>query len=289
MKTFPIYICVLLLALACEDPIEIESRFEEPQLVVDAWLRNDGEPQTIVISQTVDYFAGEEPPLVAGATVTVCNLSSEVCYPFTENAEGRYTWNEGQLGEVNDGFELRIELDGETYVSQTSIGRTTRLDSIGFQFEEESITFPEEGFYAQLYAFDLPGRGDTYWIRAFKNDTLLNRPTELAIAWDATFDPGANIDGTYFIFPIRFAVNAVDEDGAPTAYQQGDSLYAEVLSISQDAFRFLNIATEQVTNEGIFALPVANSPSNIFNERNGEPILGIFNIAEVAGIGRRVE
>ncbi|MEM6396159.1 MAG: DUF4249 domain-containing protein [Bacteroidota bacterium] len=289
MKTYLPYLSLLFLFIACEDPIEIESRFEESQLVVDAWLRNDGEPQTIVISETVDYFAGDEPPLVSGATVEVCNLTSTNCYDFVESTEGRYTWDEGQLGEVNDEFALRISLDGETYLSQTTLGRTARIDSIGFEFEEESITFPEEGFYAQLYAFDLPGRGDTYWIRAYKNDTLLNRPAELAIAWDATFDAGADIDGTYFIFPIRFAINALDEDDAPTAYQPGDSVFAEVLSISQDAFRFLNVASEQVTNEGIFALPVANSPGNIFNERDGEPILGVFNIAEVASLGRRVE
>ncbi|MEO0788124.1 MAG: DUF4249 domain-containing protein [Bacteroidota bacterium] len=289
MKTLPIYISFLLLALACEDPIELDSRFDEPQLVVDAWLRNDGGPQSIVLSQTVDYFAGDRPPLIPGAQVEVCNLDDQNCFTFDDDGSGTYTWNGGQFGQVGDDFELRVEVDGQTYTSITRIGRTTRIDSIGFEFEEESITFPEEGFYGQVYAFDEPGRGDTYWIRAYKNDTLLNRPSELQVVWDATFDAGADIDGTYFIPPIRFSVNALDEDGAPTAYQVGDSLFCEVLSISQDAFRFLNIAAEQITNEGIFATPVANAPGNIFNEDTGDPILGIFNIAEVAALGRRVE
>ena len=63
----------------------------------------------------------------------------------------------------------------------------------------------------------------------------------------------------------------------------------EVHSINETAFRFLNIAVEQINNEGIFALPLANSQGNVVNDATGERILGIFNIAEVASISRTVE
>jgi hypothetical protein len=140
-----------------------------------------------------------------------------------------------------------------------------------------------------LYARDLPGRGDTYWVRAYKNDTLLNRPQEIVAVYDATFDAGADIDGTYWIHPLRFGINPIDDDGFFVPYQVGDHIYVEVHSINDAAFQFLNIATEQIQNEGLFATPLANAPGNVINMTTGAPILGIFTIGEVASIERRVE
>ncbi|MEO0341399.1 MAG: DUF4249 domain-containing protein [Bacteroidota bacterium] len=276
---------------ACEDPIDVPSDFEESQLVVDAWLTNVPAPQTIRLSQSIDYFGGGQPPVVSGATVQVCNDSNNECYTFEEVREGEYIWTPGgeqTLGQVGDDFTLSIEVDGNSYTSVTDLSRTTRIDSIGLTFEEESLFF-EEGFFAEVYAFDPAGRGDTYWIRAYKNDTLLNRPAENTVAWDATFDNGADIDGTYFIPPIRGSINPLDDDGALVPYLPGDEIYVEVHSISEEAFRFLNIAIEQINNEGIFAVPLANSIGNVTNVASGERVLGIFNIAEVASVQRTVE
>ncbi|MEM1214476.1 MAG: DUF4249 domain-containing protein [Bacteroidota bacterium] len=276
---------------SCEDPIEVPSDFEEPQLVVDAWLENTNTPQTIILSETVDYFAGGQPNTITTATIQVCKNDGATCYDFVHTSDGRYVWQpaaDETLGSVGDNFALSIELDDVIYTGQALLRRTTRLDSIGFVFEEETILF-EEGFAAEAYAFDLPGRGDTYWMKTYKNDTLLNRASELTIAFDATFDAGADVDGTYFIPPLRRGANPFDDDGAFIPYQLGDRVRVEVHSISQEAFQFLSIATEQILNEGLFAVPLANSPSNIVNTTTGERILGIFNVAEVATLERKLE
>jgi hypothetical protein len=280
-----------MLLTACEDPIDVPSQFETPQLVVDAWLTNTDRPQTIRLSQSIDYFGGGEVPTVDDASVSICNGATADCYTFNPQGRGEYVWTpmaDQTFGQVGDALTLTISSQGQAYESTESIGRTARLDSISLEFEEQSIGF-DEGLYAQAYAFDLPGRGDSYWMRAYKNDTLLNRPLEQTIAYDATFDAGADIDGTYFITPLRFGINALDDDGAFIPYVAGDSIYVEVHSINEAAFRFLSIAVEQITNEGIFASPLANAKSNVFNSATNEPVLGIFNIAEVASLGRRVE
>ena len=280
-----------LVFTACEDPIDVPSQFEAPQLAVDAWLTNTNQAQTITLSLTVDYFAGGQPPAVEDATVIVCNETSSTCYNFQHQGGGRYVWQpEGDqtFGSVGDQLALLIEVDGDTISAVTDIARTVRIDSIGLEFEEETLAL-DEGFYAQLYAFDPPGRGDTYWVRAYKNDTLLNRPQEQVIAFDATFDAGADIDGTYFIPPLRFgSSNPLDDDGAFIPYVPGDKIYIEVHSINEVGFGFLSIAIEQILNEGIFASPVANTRGNIFNTNTHEPVLGVFNIAQVASIERIV-
>ncbi len=288
-----IYLTFLGLALftSCEDPIDVPSDFEASQLVVDAWLNNVPQTQTIRLSQSVDYFRGGEPPVVSGASVQVCNNRLNDCYTFDEAANGEYIWNPGgtqTLGQVGDDFTLTIEIGELTYTSTTNLSRTARIDSIGLEFEEESI-FQDEGIYAELFAFDLAGKGDRYWIRAFKNDTLLNRPTENAIAYDAAFDSGTDLDGTYFIAPIRSSINALNDDEELVPYVSGDEIYVEVHSISEVAFQFLLIALEQITNEGLFASPLANSIGNVTEVSTGERVLGIFNVAEVSSARRVVD
>lgn len=285
---------ILIIALlwsGCEDPIRVPSDFEEAQLVVDAWLTNVNEPQTIRLSRTIDYFAGGQAPQVTGAGVQVCNDRTNQCFVFEEEADGEYTWtpDSGQkLGQLGDAYTLTIETNNHAYSASTVSNRTARIDSVHLSFEEESLFF-DEGIYAELFAFDSLGRGDTYWIRAYKNGTLLNRPVENAIAWDATFDSGADIDGTYFIAPIRGSINEIDDEGAFLPYEIGDEIYVEVHSISQEAFRFLNIALEQIQNEGLFAVPLANATGNVTNTSTGERVLGIFNVAEVSTIMQIVE
>jgi hypothetical protein len=280
-----------LILTNCEDPIEVPSQFEEPQLVIDAWLTDvPGQPQTLRLTETVPYFAGGEPEQVEGATVAVCRDNGATCFDFVDTGRGNYVWTPAageRLGQVGDVFTLRMEVDGTNYTSTTDLARTAVIDSISVFFEPESI-FTSEGLYSELFARDLPGRGDTYWIRSYRNDTLLNRPSEISLAYDATFDPGANVDGVYFIAPIRTSINRLDDDGLPIPYQPGDRIYVEVHSINRTAYDFLNIATEQIQNEGIFAVPIANAPGNVVNEATGEAILGIFNVAAVASAARTV-
>lgn len=299
MNAQSLYRTALIIAVAssaliltnCEDPIEVPSQFEAPQLVIDAWLTDvPDQPQTIRLSETVPYFAGGEPKLIEGASVTVCRDNGATCFDFVDTGRGNYVWTPAageSLGQVGDVFTLQMEVDGANYTSTTDLARTAMIDSISVFFEPESI-FTPEGLYGELFARDQPGRGDTYWIRSYRNDTLLNRPNEITVVYDATFDAGANIDGVYFISPIRTSINRVNDEFQPIPYQPGDRIYVEVHSINRTAYDFLNIATEQIQNEGIFAVPIANAPGNVVNEATGETILGIFNVAAVASAARVV-
>lgn len=290
--SFILFAFVALTFTACEDPIEVPSQFEESQLAVDAWLTNTNQAQTITLSETVDYFGGGQPPAVENASVSVCNETKTTCYKFVHQENGRYVWQPGideTFGDIGDQLTLEIELNDEIIIAATDIARTARIDSIGLDFEEETLAL-EEGIYAQVYAYDPAGRGDTYWIRTYKNDSLLNRPEEQVVAFDATFDAGADIDGTYFIPPLRFgSTNPLDDEGGFIPYVAGDKIRVEVHSINEVGFGFLNIAIEQILNEGIFASPVANARGNISNRNTNEPVLGVFNIAQVASLERIVE
>ncbi|WP_173021463.1 DUF4249 family protein [Lewinella sp. W8] len=287
-------LAVSLLFLRCEDTIDLPSSFEEPQLVVDAWLTNESVPQTINLTLTQDFFDNRLPTTVTDAQVVVCQTEiGSNCFVFEHTTNGQYVWTPAPgetLGEVGEIFGLGIQRGEEQYAALAPLKRVPVIDSISIQFEEESLAL-DEGLYAQVYARDFVGIGDTYFIRSTINDTLLQRPQEINIAFDATFDAGSGTDGIAFIFPIRFGINKLDDNGAPIPLVDGDKVEVDLWSISTEAFAFLSIARDQITNgdNGIFGIPVANSPSNVINVATEEPILGVFNVAAVSSAEKVVE
>ena len=82
-----------------------------------------------------------------------------------------------------------------------------------------------------------------------------------------------------------------DDDFDVPPYEPGDSVRVEIHSITEEAFNFLSIAKEQMTNgdNTIFALPLANTKSNVFHSASGERALGFFNVAKVSTGGRTIE
>ena len=211
---------------------------------------------------------------------------------LADQGNGNYVWTPqpGEtLGNTGTRFFLGVEWQGNTFSSTTTLGRVPPVDSIVTEYREDEFGFPD-GHYAQFYARDLPGQGDTYWIKTFKNGDFLNKPFELNTAWDAAFAPGTS-DGLTFITPIRESINRVpdpdtedDQDVPP--WVPGDTVRVEIHSISNLAFDFLRIAREQMTNGAntIFALPLANPRSNIITVEGDEEAIGFFNVASISGL-----
>jgi len=181
------------------------------------------------------------------------------------------------------------------FEAEAYIGRVPVIDSLTFLFEEELGFFPNR-YTAEFWARDPAGKGDTYWIKAWKNDTLLLRPSEINVAFDAGFSEGGNLDGVTFITPIRQAINPfnTDEEGNfLSPYLPGDTLAVEIHSISKQAFTFLNEVIIQTDRSGgfaeLFAAPASNVGTNIVNQNpNGKKALGFFNVAAISRAGKRL-
>ena len=287
MKKIIYFFFVLLFVSSCEDVVEVDSGFKNSQLVVDAWLDNMERTQTIRITESQDYFNSAFAKDISGATVKLTNQGKAEIL-FSESSPGVYEWTPGAgetIGEVGDNFILDISINGQNYRATSQMNRVPTIDSIAQVYEEEQLGIPE-GNYAELFATDFLGQGDTYWAKTWKNGDFLNKPIEILVIYDATFDAGNNLDGIQFIFPIRRGINPIPDefnDDTPPPYMPGDSIYVELHSITNEAFNFWIIAQEQMINgqNGIFALPLANTRSNILDQSTGERILGIFNVSAV--------
>ncbi len=282
-------VLAFLFASSCTDPIDVDLNFDNAQLVVDAWVDDQAKDQIIRLTLTQQYDNSARAEGVPGATVEVVEGSN--VYEFVDQGNGDYKWSSDgttTLGEVGDVFVLKINADGNLYEGTTSMYRVPEIDSITTEERKDEIGFAD-GIYAQLYARDLPGIGDTYWARTYKNGIFLNKPAELFPIYDATFSPGSSLDGITFIPPIRELINPIPDapengEDVPSPYKVGDEIRVELMSISNEAYEFLSIAFEQMTNgtNTIFALPIANTRSNVFNIITGERMIGFFNVGSTS-------
>lgn len=287
-------IAVLLVSVglfSCEQDIFPELETAPPQLVVDAFLTNNNAPQCIRLAQSLPYYQADVLTPVRGATITVSTGS--VSISFIENEPGMYCADipsSTDFYQVGQEYTLLVETNNTVVTSSVTMNRVPDIDTIEFKYEEERPGFNAEGYIAQFFAVDPEGPGDTYWIKTFKNNAFLNKPSEINVAYDAAFSAGGNVDGQTFILPIRQSINPQDEDADGDllpAYSSGDSIRVEIHSISNDAFDFFLQAQEQIDRPGgfgeLFAVPLANLPTNL--EASGafeNRVVGFFNVAAVS-------
>jgi len=277
----------LTLFTACEDAIDVDLDDNIPQLVVDAWVNSNPEPQTIRLTRTAPFFDNNFTPVITEATVVLTDDAGNTFSFLDNDNDGSYVWTPGgqqSLGQVGTTLQLTIDAEGETYTATSTIEPTTTVDSIDVRFRDDILGGPD-GIYAELFARDLPGEGNAYWIQTFKNDQFLGLPEELNYTFDAAFTMGSGVDGVTFITPIRELINPVIEnDESP--YAPGDNIRVEIHSLNLAAFLFIDDLATQITlgNSSIFAEPPANVRTNIINvDPNAtEQALGFFNVASVS-------
>ncbi len=298
MKNLQYLLMVLLAASifsSCEDTIYPELEEAEPQIVIDAWINDNQAPQYIRITETLPYFDSLSDDGVGNATVYIIGNEEDTRFDFIEKSPGVYEWIPSpeypQIGTVMNSYNLFVEIGEHVYTSTSLLNRVPEIDSIVFSFKEESI-YPE-GYYAQFYANDIVGPGDTYWIKAYKNSSFLNKPNEINLAFDAGYAAGSNIDGTTFMEMIRELINPHDTDEAGdelSSYMPGDSVFVEIHSINYEAFTYLNELKIQTDRPGgfaeLFSVPLSNVPTNIVSmDSEGLKTIGFFNMSAVSNLG----
>lgn len=286
---------------SCEDIIDPSLRKADPVLVVDAWINDKAEDQIIRLTLSQPYLSNAVPPGVSGATVTVTYDGGTLNFIEDGDEAGVYRWttdeatSEDVFGEIGRSYTLTVVANGQTFKAVSKINRTVAIDSITFE-KDDSPFYPDNSYIGQFWAKEPLGTGDTYWIRTYKNGTLLSKPSEINIAYDAGFSPGGSFDGITFIPPIRdINPTDVDEDDQPLApYVLGDSVYVEIHSITYASFTFLSQVIVQTDRPGgfgeLFSTPLANVSTNINAVTSGSlKAVGFFNVAAVQGLGKKLE
>ena len=282
-----LFMCILF--SSCEKVITVTPDSGENLITVDAWINNKAEDQVIRLTNSQAYFQNNFNSGIAGAEVSV--FKNGGFYPFEDQGNGNYVWtssNGSTLGDIGETFTFTAIVNGKKLEAESKMNRVPAIDEIRYEFRDDDLR-AGDGYYAEVIARDPAGVGDTYWIKTYKNGQYLNKPDELNLAYDAGFDAGTPSDGLIFIPPVRELINPYIDTFPP--YLIGDEIRVEVHSINAEAFSFMEIARDQMSNGSntIFALPLSNTRTNVKNVTDNTPVLGIFNVAAVSAAEVRVE
>lgn len=287
MKNIYLIIVTSLLALSsCEEPVEIEIEGGQSQITIDAFISDLDETQIIKLSNSKDFFdAGKQTP-ITGAVVKITDSQGKV-YNFTDNNNGDYTWNDSVLVKEGLTYDLSIDYNGEKYTSQELANPAPSIDSLLIELVTGEFGPPstDTGQYQiELFAKDIAGRDDYYWIRNYRNDTLDTRAGAINVTKNAGSDGS---DGLLFIPPVRFF--SLNDFSRP--YTFGEKTKVQIWSINKNTSLFLSQVSTQVSNGGLFAVPPSNVRTNIESTSNeiSKKAIGYFSISMVSEIERTIQ
>lgn len=274
-----IFIFSLLLFCACEDVIKVESNQREVKLVVDAFVNDLDKNQYVILKRSINYFdiPGTEPG-VEGAQVLIVDTSTLRLYTFSDSGKGRYVFIPNKIsGDTfipGRNYLLLIASGNDTFVSGSFMHPTAKVDSLRIVEEDGKNIGIKKGRYMELAASDLAGLGNTYWIKAYRNDSFRNHIFDMTLAYDQSFSPNSNQDGGEFIWPIRYG--SINDFQRPLL--SGESVRVEVHSITLETFFFMQLIQNESFNGGLFATPPSAIPTNIFNlnPKKKTPLAGFF-------------
>lgn len=277
-----LFIILAIGLVSCEDVIQVDLDQGTPFVVVDAFLNDLPTAQKIRITQSSPYFDNNPAKGVSGAIVTITDGFGR-SFNFVDQDNGDYLYTPNSADSVpfaiiGNYYKLDIRYNDESYTSEAILNRTAPIDSAFATYVEAD--FPDSqgkstGYMIDLKSIDPQGEGDTYWFKVYRNDTLLNRPSNINLAYDAAFGPGS--DNLQFIPPIIFGLT-------PRYYQPGEKARVEIHSISPLTYQWLLEAQSQMTNGGLFATPPFNVRSNIVNSSTDKTktAVGWFDISAVS-------
>jgi hypothetical protein len=298
---------------SCEKVIDVDLEAGEEQLIVDGFitcffdtvaLSSGIENQVIKLRKTAPYFNNSSAAPALGAKVTVTDGLQRTFEFKDDDNDGNYiytgpfqlSFTNPPLGFPGNAYQLNITYQGEEFTAQNYMDSVPLIDSIKLQFQEQAIQGPDtlkagysidqilsrgpDGLLSPTK--DIKGEGTCYWFKTFKNNTFYNKADQMNLAYDAAFGPGS--DNVAFIPPIVFSLS-------PERFNIGDEIKIECWSIGLPSFYFLNLARIQMTNEGLFATPATNVPTNIVNKNKNSKVkaVGWFGAAAVSSITQKVK
>lgn len=206
---------------------------------------------------------------------------------FKHDSMGYYRWTPnpatGDTLKVGHSYALIIVEGTDTLIGGATLNPTiSRIDSLRtLPVEGNGPPFIDTGRYCEIFAYDLPGTENYYWLKTFRNDTFLSTINKLNLSQDMGNNSNGQ-DGGLFIYPIRFS--NLNEFLRP--YRDGEKVRVEIHSISRFAYFWFQLVVNQSNNGGLFATPPVNIQSNLFmlNKNSKRGVAGFFNIAAVNSI-----
>jgi len=278
-----VVICSLLLISSCTSVIQVSVPKGATLIVVDAFINNKPEAQTVRLTTTADYFSNAPTPALLGATVTLNDLTNNITYTFTPDGNGNYIYTpviNDSMATINHKYQLNVAYNGNNYFALSTLNKTTTVDTIAFrstgtdaQGNYPNDTTTPRRFFPIFKAEDIKGEADYYWVKVYNNGVFYNAPAQMDVFQDGGY---AGTDG--FTIGLQFAFYGLTS--SDNAIHKYDVCTVEILSINKDTYGYLTQLQSQLTNaqSGLFAVTPQNVKTNIQQTAGAQKAIGWFNM-----------
>ncbi len=258
------YIGLLLIGLtlalsSCEEVVEPSLISANPILVVEGIVTDDFGDTRVNLSETTAFNDPNPNPQITGARVRVREGTSGQSYTFIEAELGVYVpLDPGFRGIPGTTYSLEIStVEGEDYFSNTRMPFPLRLDSLSYEWQEETVE-REEGFYV-FYHYQDPDGPNYHLLEVWKNGQLQSSE-RIEVRSDE------NVSGKYLRLEI------------PSVFAPSDTVGLKILTLPSDAFEYYLGVNTLIEAGG----PSEAVPENPVGNINGEqPSLGLFKASAV--------
>ncbi|MBC7425147.1 MAG: DUF4249 domain-containing protein [Bacteroidia bacterium] len=258
---------------SCEDSVDVDLGPPQIQLVVDAVINNSKDTQFIYLTKTIGFLNnGRYPGYQADSVMIIDTAGPARIFNYSGNGTYFYVVPAGLNFKTGNTYGLYIKDGPDSYYSLSKLNRVPPIDSLIVRYKEEEFG-QKAGYEAEMYAKDIAGVGDFYWLKLYRNDSF--QSSSINISQDGAFVGSTAGDGDRFIPPIaKLALNSFSRP-----YKSGETIKLELLSINPELYFYLNEITTQLNNQGLFATPPANVSGNIFCLNNEKKkVLGFFSM-----------
>lgn len=248
IKLRSVYILITIslagfLNMSCEDIIDVKLDNAEPALIIEANVTTASNIQVVKISRTQNITDSSKFIGVTNASVTMTDSEGKV-FEFSHEPRfpGLYQTTKARPRPLIT-YNLRVEVDGKTYTSSSTMPMEVKLDSIGIItdnfFNKETKTI------AAVYK-DPPGISNYYRFILYVNKI----PSKGIFAFNDKFNDGKEVTAE---------LRNSDED-----LKQNDVVRVEMQTIDKNVFKYFE-GLDQNENRGGASTTPANPVSNISN------------------------
>ncbi|MCS7086273.1 MAG: DUF4249 domain-containing protein [Bacteroidia bacterium] len=228
---------------ACEEPITLKLNNAPTNIVIEGFISNRAQPDTVSVTRTAEYFAPNVFEPVSGALLVVS--TDDVSDTLREAAPGKYVLSPAFPRLPGKTYRLWAQIEGKTYRAVTHSAEVVELSALTSRYRNDASALIRPGHYVTLYGKDPDTPGNCYRLFVRENDSLYTGITDLQFADDVYFN------GRPFFLELTYR------------FDPGDTVAIALASISQHQYEYYLTLVRQLINGSPFAPPGDNLKTNI--------------------------
>lgn len=223
MRKFLPLLGIAAMMVSCEKELDFHYNDVEPQLVIEGRTTREGTSVKITLTTPMDEPLNKTP--LTDADVYIIDVDEDAKRILSAAEDGIFY--DPLPGKPGHEYRLEVQRDGIGYQAACVMQPIAEILNLEFQW----IKMPYDYVAViQVSFMDLPGEGDNYWIRMYKN----GQP----YMWLLSDDLSASAGGVINVVAMTSRMD-LDEEDERSSLRDGDVMEVVVSPVTRQMYDYL--------------------------------------------------